>query len=135
VEERIELDQEVINQVEKDLKCYPDWIVRLEVSGLGITSRATLTGGCSTPSLASLVERDAELSDEIKKKVVAIEKVYDRLHGKTKDLIEYRYFQGYGRDAVRKMISNTGELFNKKSYYTYRDRALECFARALGYID
>jgi len=135
-QEQVELSQDVIGRVERDLKCYPDWIVRLEVRGLGITSKATLAGGSGSPNLSSLVELDAELSDETKRKVIAIEKVYDRLHGKMKYLIEYRYFQGYSRDDVRAMLSNIPERpMGKRWYYELRNRALESFARALGYIE
>lgn len=125
-----ELSQEVINRVERDLRCYPDWIVRMEVSGLGITSRATMSGGSASPSLSSLVELDVQLSDEIKKKVYVIERVYDRLHGKAKDLIEYRYFQNYGRDDVILQLK-----IKKWKFYALRDRTLESFARAFGYIE
>lgn len=132
----IELNQDVISKVERDLNCYPDWIVRLEVSGLGVTSKAFSVGSGSS-SIASLVERDVELSEEIKKKIVAIEKVYDRLHGKMKDLIEYRYFRRYGRDEVRALITHSqlGTPMGKRWYYELRNRALESFARALGYIE
>lgn len=126
----MELEQEIITRVERDLRCYPDWIVRIEVGGLGIPSREMATAGSSTPSLVSMVEREAELSDEIKRKVVAIEKVYDRLHGKMKDLVEYRYFQGYSRDEVISLLKT-----RKWRFYSLRDRVVECFARALGYIE
>ncbi|HZK34156.1 MAG TPA: nitroreductase [Bacillota bacterium] len=126
----MELTQEIIAKVENDLRRYPDWIVRLEVGGLGIPSRAIVTGGSSAPSTSSLVERDVELSDETKRKVMAIEMVYDRLHGKTKDIIDYRYFQSYNRNEVLRMLR-----ISKRQFYYRRDMAIGSFARALGYIE
>ena len=127
--EENEIDGKTLSRVENDLKRYPDWIVRLETGGLGIPSRALVVQNRGL-SIGSLVERDAELSDEIKKKVIAIEKVYDRLHGRMKDLIDYKYFQGYGRDEVIQMLN-----ISKRTYYNLRNRALESFARALSYIE
>lgn len=123
------MEARIISKVERDLKAYPDWIVRLEVGGLGIPSRALVVpnGGIN---YGSLVERDAELSDDIKRKVMAIEKVYDRLHGKMKELVDLRYFRGYTRGEIIDMLN-----ISKRNYYSTRDRAIECFARSFGYIN
>lgn len=123
------LPESVIRKVEKDLRCYPDWIVRIETGGLGSPSfyGREVSGGYSD---CSSVEYEAELSEENRRKVDIIEKVYDRLHGKTKDIIDLRYFQDYGRHEILNMLHIT-----KRKYYTLRDRALESFARSMGHIE
>lgn len=122
------LTEEIISKVELDLKRYPDWIVRLEVEGLGIPARKIPIGGCAY-SFSSTVENAAALEDEIEKKVYAIEKIYDRLRGRMKDIIELKYFRDYSRREVLYDLK-----LSKYNYYLLRDRALESFARALGYI-
>lgn len=124
------LDAVTIKSVEKDLKNYPDWIVRLEVGGLGITSKGMYDSPSSNYSSSSAVEIDFELSESTKRKIKIIENVYDRLHGKAKDLVDYRYFQDYDRDDVINMLQ-----ISKRKYYNLRDRALESFARSFGYIE
>ena len=123
------LDNELIAKVERDLKSYPDWIIRLEADGLGIPARRIPIGGCAY-SFGSTVESLVELNDDIERKVFIIEKVYDRLQKRIKEIIEMKYFRGYNRDEVLKELD-----LSKTRYYNSRDRALECFARALGYID
>lgn len=123
------LTEELIKKVETDLKRYPDWIVRLEADGLGMPARHIPIGGCGY-SFSSSVESEAELNSDIEKKVYTIEKVYDRLRGNMKDIIDLKYFRGYTRDEV--LYKNN---LSKRKYYNLRDRALECFARSLGYID
>jgi ArpU family phage transcriptional regulator len=130
IDEDSSIDTNVIKRVERDLKNYPDWIVRLEAGGLGIKSNAIVVSGGSNYNTSSLVEQDFELSEETKRKIITIEKVYDRLHGKTKDLVDYRYFQDYDRFEVLEMLQ-----ISKRKYYNLRDRALESFARAFGYIE
>lgn len=130
IREEYAIPMDIIIKVENDLRRYPDWIVRLEAGGLGIPSRAIRVAGSYEPKLSSLVERDVELSEEIKKKILVIEKIYDRLHGKMKDIIDYRYFQGYSRNQVIDIIK-----ISKRQYYNLRNRALESFARGLGYIE
>lgn len=127
--EDISLNDEVIRKVENDLRCYPDWIVRLEADGLGLPARHFPTGGCGY-SFSSMVESAAELENDIEKKVYIIEKIYDRLRGKTRDIVEKKYFRDYGRQEVLSDLN-----LSKKQYYNLRNRALESFARALSYID
>jgi hypothetical protein len=127
-EDRI-LTEEIIKKVESDLKRYPDWIIKLEADGLGVPSRKIPIGGCAY-SFGSIVESMAELENDIEKKVFIIEKVYDRLHGRMKEIIELKYFRDYSRKDVLRQLN-----LNKYNYYLLRDRALECFARALGYIE
>jgi hypothetical protein len=130
IREDYSIENYIVDKVENDLKKYPDWIVRLEAGGLGIPSRALRVAGSYAHKLSSLVEYDVELSEEIKKKILVIERIYDRLHGKMKDIIDYRYFQGYSRDQVVDILK-----ISKRKYYNLRNRALESFARGLGYIE
>ncbi|MGK0468958.1 hypothetical protein [Clostridium sp.] len=130
--EEIKLSDKIIKKIEKDLKCYPDWIIRMDLSGLGSPSKYGVDIQKST-SFDSYIERDYEISEGIKQKVDIIEKVMDRLglmNGKTKDLVESRYFQDYSREQVMKSLG-----LSKRGFYVVRDRALECFARAIGYIN
>lgn len=126
------LEKEIVEKIEKDLRCYPDWIIRLDVGGLGIPSRNMVVGGTPPQGFSgSYVEDEMEVSEEIKRKVAVIEAVYDRLHGRVKDIVELRYFQDYGRDEVIQMT----QVSSKRQYYNLRDRAMVCFARAFGYAD
>lgn len=126
----LQLEKDVIEKVEKDLRCYPDWIIRIDVGGLGIPSHYANIGGAPTPiDRSSFVEDELELTEEIKQKVTVIEKVYDRLRGKPKQIIDFKYFQNYSREEIL-----TTMRISKKGYYRYRDMAFESFARALGYI-
>lgn len=125
------MDEKIIKKVELDLKRYPDWVVRLEASGLGIAPRGKYPlGGCGY-SFSSIVESEADLNDEIERKVFIIEKVYDRLRDNLKRLIEMRYYREYTVDEIIKELN----LPSKRRFYFMRDRALESFARALSYID
>lgn len=127
-----ELAREIVEKIERDLRSYPDWIIRLEVGGLGVPQRCAVVGGIPpSGDRHSYVEDEAELSEEIRRKVIVIERVYDRLHGKVKDIIEFRYFQDYNRDEVIRMLA----INSKRQYYNLLDRAMNSFARAFGYID
>jgi ArpU family phage transcriptional regulator len=123
------LDELIIKKVERDLYSYPDWIVRLDASGLGLPSRTMAIGGRGY-SFSSTVESLAELQDEIERKVYVIEKTYDRLRGKTKEIIELKYYRDYQRFEVLEKLA-----IKKNQYYNLRDRAFESFARSLGYIE
>lgn len=126
------LDEKVIKEIERDLKCYPDWTIRISMPGLGSPSKYGVEVQKSI-CFDSYIEKDYEISEEIKNKVEIIDKVMDRLglmNSRTKDLIEYRYFQEYSREQVMKALG-----LSKKGFYRVRDRALECFARVLGYIN
>jgi DNA-directed RNA polymerase specialized sigma subunit len=124
------LDDETIKKVEKDLRSFPDWLIRNEVGGLGSPSRYGVEVEKKNQCYGSSVEYEFELSEEIKIKIEIISRVYERLHGKAKDIIENKYFQDYSRDDVLRMLKIT-----KRKYYYLRDKALECFARALGYVE
>jgi|GEM_PF-5576419 len=130
--EKFKLSDKIIKTIEEDLKCYPDWTIRIEMSGLGSPSKYGVDIQKST-TFDSYIERDYEISEGIKNKIEIIDKVMDRLglmNGRTKDLVEYRYFQDYSREQVMKTLG-----LSKRGFYVVRDRALECFARAMGYIN
>lgn len=125
------LSDKIIKKIEEDLKCYPDWTIRISMPGLGSPSKYGVEVQKSI-SFDSYIEKDYEISEEIKNKVEVIDKVMDRLglmNSRTKDLVEYRYFQEYSREQVMTTLG-----LSKKGFYRVRDRALECFARVLGYI-
>ena len=110
------LTKEVISEVERDLRKYPDWILRIEASGLGITSKAYKD--YETYDFKSLVESSTEYDEIVR-----------RLFGNKKKLIELRYFQ----DATRWEVMKELQL-RKNEYYRIRDSAILSFARVLGYI-
>lgn len=124
------LTTEIINRVENDLRKYPDWIIRIETAGLGINNKGYVKD-FKTYDFKSLVESSVEYDEEIKKKIFAIESVYDRrLNEKRKKLINLRYFQDNPRYQVMKELN----IKNKNEYYKIRDFAIISFARALGYL-
>ncbi len=124
------LTTEIINKVESDLRKYPDWIIRIETAGLGITNKGYIKD-FKTYDFKSLVESSVEYDNEVKRKIFAIESVYDRrLNEKRKKLIDLRYFQDNPRYLVMKQLAIT----NKNEYYKMRDFAILSFARALGYL-
>jgi len=130
--EEFKLDEKVVKEIEKDLKCYPDWTIRISMPGLGSPSKYGIEVQKSI-CFDSYIEKDYEISEEIKNKVEIIDKVMDRLglmNSRTKDLVEYRYFQECSREQVMTRLG-----LSKKGFYRVRDRALECFARVLGYIN
>lgn len=123
------LTEKIINNVEKDLRKYPDWILRIEASGLGITNRTFKD--YNTYDFKSLVENSIEYDEEIKKKIIAIESVYDRrLNEQRRKLIDLRYFQ----DEPRWKVMQELRITNKNEYYKIRDFAIRSFARVLGYL-
>ena len=129
--EEFKLDEKVVKEIEKDLKCYPDWTIRISMPGLGSPSKYGIEVQKSI-CFDSYIEKDYEISEEIKNKVEIIDKVMDRLglmNSRTKDLVEYRYFQDYSPEQIMKFTN-----LSRWGYYNVRDKALECFARAMGYI-
>ena len=122
----MQIKGKVIAKVERDLRGYPDWIVRLQAQGLGIPSspiNAGLRGG------SSCVEMGYDIEEEIRCKVFVIESVYDRLSPTAKELVEQRYYRDYSRDDVMKNLG-----ISKHRFYYLRGVAIESFARGLGYI-
>lgn len=124
------IPRDVVLKVESDLMKYPDWLTFTEVGGLGSPSHFGVEGIKPTFRGSSSVETEALRDRETEIKIAIIEKVYDRLHGEMKDIIEYRYFQQYETYEVMRI-----RKIKKWRYYDLKDRALECFARALGYIE
>lgn len=123
------LTTEIVSAVERDLRKYPDWILRIEASGLGITNRAFKD--FKTYDFKSLVESCVEYDEDTKRKIVAIESVYDvRLNERKRKLIDLRYFQDEPRYKVIKEMG----LKNKNEYYRIRDFCILSFARVLGYL-
>ena len=123
------LTKEIIQKVERDLLKYPDWILRIEASGLGITNRGFKD--YKTYDTKSLVEKCVEYDEETKRKIIAIESVYDlRLNEKKKKLINLRYFQNEPRWKVIEEL----KLKDKNEYYKIRDFAILSFARVIGYL-
>ncbi len=125
------LTEEIIKKVENDLRKYPDWILRIETTGLGISSNAMKD--YKSYDFKSLVENSVEYDDETKRKIIAIESVYDnRLNERKKKLIDLRYFQQEPRYKVMETLEIKKE--NKNEYYKIRDFAILSFARVLGYL-
>lgn len=123
------LTTEIVNLIENDLRKYPDWILRIEAVGLGITSNAYKD--FKTYDFESLVESSVEYDEMTKRKIIAIESVYDRrLNPTRKKLIELRYFQDEPRWKVMEELG----VSNKNEYYRIRDFAFISFARVLGYL-
>lgn len=123
------VENKIIKRVEKDLKYYPDWVIKIECDAAVNkgTDYSKIMGGKNG---GSTVEREAEAMMNLQRKVMTIERVMDRLQGRTKKIIEERYFYEYGREQI---LDNNH--ISKKQYYNLRNRAFESFARALGYIE
>ena len=128
------LSNEVKIQVISELRKYPDWIVRIECQGLG--GEPVTLGGyweenfINSDYRHSIIEDFAEYEEEIKKKIFAIERVFDRLQGDMKNIIRLRYLLP-GNEPIK--IQNDLKL-SKATYFRLQNNALICFARALGYI-
>lgn len=124
------IDNRTIKMVERDLKYYPDWVIKIECNaalhkGMGYSH---IKG--SGDNNSSVVEKEFEALMRLKTKVMTIERVMERLQGRTKNIIEERYFLEYGREQI---LDNNH--ISKKQYYNLRNRAFESFARSLGYIE
>lgn len=125
------LNSQIIRAVERDLRRYPDWILRLEASGLGMPNNK-IGKDYKTYTIKSSVESSVEFDEEIVRKVNAIENVYyDRLNEEKRKLIDLRYFKDESRNTVIKKLN----LNNKNQYYRIRDFAILSFARVLGYLN
>lgn len=128
------LSNEIKIQVISELRKYPDWIVRIECQGLG--GEPVTLGGyweenfINSDYRHSIIEDFAEYEEEIRKKIFAIERVFDRLQGDMKNIIRLRYLLP-GNEPIK--IQNDLKL-SKTTYFRLQNNALICFARALGYI-
>ncbi|WBW96053.1 hypothetical protein [Oceanirhabdus sp. W0125-5] len=126
----MKLENRIIKMVENDLKCYPDWVIKIECNSALDNRSMNFGSGKSGNSFSSKVELEAELLMELKRKVITIDKVMERLRDKIRLLIEQRYFLEYSREEILEENS-----ISKKQYYTLRNKAFESFARAMGYIE
>lgn len=124
----MQITNKIIAKVEKDLRRYPDWIVRIQAKGLGIPSGSPISVGLGGGT--SCVETAYDIDEEIRYKVFVIESVYDRLSPTAKKLVEQRYYRNY----QQKQVADELNLSNR-SYYRHRDIAIESFARGFGYIE
>lgn len=129
-----QLNKEAKRNTISDLRKYPDWIVRIECQGLG-GEPATIGGYweenfINSDYRRSIIEDSVEYDEEIRKKIFAIERVFDRLQGDMKEIIRLRFLLP-GNDA----ISIQKELnMSKNTYFRLQYQALLCFSRALGHI-
>lgn len=128
------LSKEAKREVISDLRKYPDWIVRIECQGLG--GEPVTLGGyweenfINSDYRHSIIEDFAEYEEEIRKKIFAIERVFDRLQGDMKEVIRLRYLlPGNAVDNICEKLNIPQATFFRLQY-----NALNNFARALGYI-
>ena len=97
------LSKEVKRKTITDLKKYPDWIVRIECQGLG--GEPCTMGGYWEEEFSikdkewrnSVIENFLEYDDEVRRKIFAIERVFDRLKigSVRREIIRLRYLQKY----------------------------------------
>lgn len=124
------LTEEIIKKVEKDLRRYPDWVLKVEAESIKPINYNSQSS--KNNDIKSIVENCVEHNEEILRKINAIETVYkNRLKGKRQQLIDLRYFQDMSRWEVMKELS----IKNKHEYYKIRDFAICSFARVLGYLE
>ena len=128
------LIKEEKRNVISDLRKYPDWIVRIECDGLG--GEPVTLGGYGEETFInsdyrrSTIEDYMEYGEEEKKKIFAIERVFDRLQGDMKEVVRLRYLlPGNEPIDIQKKLN-----LSKPTYFRLQYSALICFARALGYI-
>lgn len=130
----MQLNKEAKRNTIADLRKYPDWIVRIEAVGLG--GQPVCLGGYWQEGFEnkdyrhSVIEDFMEYEEEIIRKIFAIERVFDRLKGDTKEIIRLRYLlPGNEPINIEKKLN-----ISKATYFRLQYMALVSFARALGYI-
>lgn len=130
----MQLNKEAKRNTIADLRKYPDWIVRIEAVGLG--GQPVCLGGYWQEGFEnqnyrhSVIEDFMEYEEEIIRKIFAIERVFDRLMGDTKEIIRLRYLlPGNEPIDIEKKLN-----ISKATYFRLQYNALISFARALGYI-
>lgn len=120
------IDKEIIAEIEADLRSYPFWLIREELSGLGTPSHY---GVKTTSSSSSIVERSILDDEERSTKVKIIQATMDKFDNITKDLIEKYYFQDtYTRDELIKELK-----IDKNRFYNIKNEALNRFKITLNY--
>lgn len=129
-----QLNKEAKRNTISDLRKYPDWIVRIECQGLG-GEPATIGGYweenfINSDYRRSIIEESVEYDEEIRKKIFAIERVFDRLQGDMKEIIRLRYLlPGNEVVDIQKKLN-----ISERTYFRFHNSAVISFARALGYI-
>lgn len=134
----MKLSKEVRQKTIADLKKYPDWIVRIECAGLG-GEPCTIGGywedGFSTQNKEwrnSVIENFIEYDDEVRRRIFAIERVFERLKigSNKREIIRLRYLlQDYTAQEIQDKLN-----IPERTYFNLHNSALISFARALGYI-
>lgn len=132
----MKLDREAKRKTIADLKKYPDWIVRIECQGLG--GEPVALGGyweenfINRDSRHSVIEDSIVYDEEIKRKIFAIERVFDRLKKDSirKEIIRLRYLlPDNSVEDICKILD-----IPQSTYFYFQNSTLINFARALGYI-
>lgn len=132
----MKLDKEAKRKTIADLRKYPDWIVRIEMQGLG--GQPVTLGGyweekfINSDYRHSTIEDSIVYDEEVKRKIFAIERVFDRLKKDStrKDIIRLRYL--LPDNSVEDICSILG--IPQRTYFYLHNQTLTSFARALGYI-
>lgn len=132
----MKLDREAKRNTIADLRKYPDWIVRIECQGLG--GEPVTLGGyweenfIDRDSRHSIIEDSIEYDEEIKRKIFAIERVFDRLKKGSirREIIRLRYLlpDNQMKDIMEKLD------ISERTYFRLHNSTLTSFARALGHI-
>jgi DNA-directed RNA polymerase specialized sigma subunit len=132
----MKLDREAKRNTIADLRKYPDWIVRIECQGLG--GEPVTLGGyweenfIDRDSRHSIIEDSIEYDEEIKRKIFAIERVFDRLKKGSirREIIRLRYLlpDNQMKDIMEKLD------ISERTYFRLHNSTLISFARALGHI-
>lgn len=122
------VNKKIRERVEGDLQSYPFWIVRLEVGGLGFPSKSAIGNEVNSNSIDSPVEDTLQYEEWVKKKVTAIEKVYDLLDDIEKKFVDYRYYQDNNKTETESELS-----ISETKYYKLRNEIIIKFALGFGY--
>lgn len=132
----MKLDRKAKRNTIADLRKYPDWIVRIECQGLG--GEPVTLGGyweenfIDRDSRHSIIEDSIEYDEEIKRKIFAIERVFDRLKKGSirREIIRLRYLlpDNQMKDIMEKLD------ISERTYFRLHNSTLISFARALGHI-
>lgn len=133
----MKLDREAKRKTIADLRKYPDWIVRIECQGLG--GEPVTLGGyweenfIDRDSRHSIIEDSIVYDEEVRRKIFAIERVFDRLRKNStrKEIIRLRYL--LPDNSAKEIQDKLG--IPERTYFNLHNSALISFARALGHID
>ncbi len=132
----MELSKEAKRNTIADLRKYPDWIVRIECDGLG--GQPVALGGFWESDFStqgknwrkSIIEDSAVYDEEVRRKIFAIERVFERLQGDMKNIIRLRYLlPGNEPEDIQSKLG-----ISKATYFRLQYSALISFSRALGHI-